>query len=79
MLEIGAQDIPQLLVFNKLDEIPPAQQPGDLVDSYDLGGRVVPRVFVSALKSVGIASLRAKISEIVLAATASSSPVSEGN
>ncbi len=79
LLEIGAQDIPQLLVFNKLDEIPPAQQPGDLVDSYDLGGRVVPRVFVSALKSVGIAPLRAKISEIVLAATASSSTVPEDN
>ncbi|RID99515.1 GTPase HflX [Simplicispira hankyongi] len=79
LLEIGAQDIPQLLVFNKLDEIPPAQQPSDLVDSYDLGGRVVPRVFVSALKSVGIAPLRAKISEIVLAATASSSTVPEDN
>ncbi|MBP6119464.1 MAG: GTPase HflX [Giesbergeria sp.] len=68
--EIGAQDIPQLLVFNKLDDIAPAQRPLNLVDSYDLAGRSVPRVFVSALKSLGMAELREKISEIVLAHTA---------
>lgn len=68
--EIGAQDIPQLLVFNKLDDIAPAQRPLNLIDSYDLAGRSVPRVFVSALKSLGMAELREKISEIVLAHTA---------
>lgn len=75
--EIGAQDIPQLLVFNKLDQIAPAQQPIDLVDSYDLAGRKVPRVFVSALKSMGLAELRAKISEIALVHSASSAETAE--
>lgn len=65
--EIGAQDIPQLLVFNKLDQMAQEQRPTDGVDSYDLDGRIVPRVFVSALESTGLAPLRAKIAEIVLA------------
>ncbi|AVO43274.1 GTPase HflX [Simplicispira suum] len=65
--EIGAQDIPQLLVFNKLDDIAPAQRPVNLVDTYELAGRSIPRVFVSALKSLGMAELREKISAIVLA------------
>ncbi|MBW7831663.1 MAG: GTPase HflX [Simplicispira suum] len=65
--EIGAQDIPQLLVFNKLDDIAPAQRPVNLVDTYELAGRSIPRVFVSALKFLGMAELREKISAIVLA------------
>lgn len=65
--EIGAQDIPQLLVFNKLDQMAQEQRPADGADSYDLDGRIVPRVFVSALESTGLAPLRAKIAEIVLA------------
>jgi len=79
LLEIGAQDIPQLLIFNKLDAIDQAQQPAALVDSYDLEGRVVPRVFVSALKSLGLAELRAKISEIVLADAASADVLPQAN
>lgn len=69
--EIGAQDIPQLLVFNKLDQMAPGQRPAEAVDSYDLDGRMVPRVFVSALESTGMAQLRAKIAEIVSAHGAS--------
>lgn len=69
--EIGAQDIPQLLVFNKLDQMAPGQRPAEGVDSYDLDGRMVPRVFVSALESTGMAQLRAKIAEIVSAHGAS--------
>ena len=65
--EIGAQDIPQLLVFNKLDDIPAERQPTTLLDRYELEGREVPRVFVSALQSIGMPALRAKLGEIVLA------------
>jgi GTP-binding protein HflX len=64
--EIGAQDIPQLLVFNKLDAMAPAQRPANLVDCYDLEGRSVSRVFVSALQSLGMSELREKIGAIVL-------------
>ncbi|MGP1628387.1 MAG: GTPase HflX [Giesbergeria sp.] len=79
LLEIGAQDIPQILVFNKLDEVSPGQQPVDLVDSYDLAGCSVPRVFVSALQSLGIAELRAKITESVLAQAAPPKELSSSN
>ena len=65
--EIGADDIPQLLVFNKLDEIPPDRVPIVLSDLYEVEGREVPRVFVSALKSVGMPALRTRLGEIVLA------------
>lgn len=65
--EIGAQDIPQVLVFNKLDEMDPPPDVGDLADSYDIGGRPIPRIFVSALKSVGISLLRETIADAALA------------
>lgn len=68
--EIGAQDIPQLLVFNKLDQIPEQRRPTQLFDAYDLEGKEVPRIFVSALQSSGMSGtsvLRAKLAEIVMA------------
>lgn len=65
--EIGAQDIPQLLVFNKLDEIPAERLPTAMSDQYEIEGRELPRIFVSALESIGMPTLRAKLSEIVLA------------
>lgn len=65
LLEIDAQDIPQLLVFNKVDEVPSSQQPISTLDYYELDGNSVPRVFVSALKSMGLPELRAKIAELV--------------
>ncbi len=63
--DIGAQEVPQLLVFNKIDELPPAQRPSACSDQYDLGGCLTPRVFVSALRSTGITELRLKIAELV--------------
>lgn len=65
--EIGADDVAQLLVFNKLDQIPAERMPPALADQYELEGRQVPRIFVSALESQGMSALRAKLSEIVLA------------
>lgn len=82
LLEIGAQDIPQLLVFNKLDQMDSGQRPtaqASQSDTYDLGGRLVPRIYVSALKSLGIAELRAKISEIVAARDASVAALLQSN
>lgn len=64
--DIGADDIAQLLVFNKLDQIPPERLPSLLADDYELEGREVPRVFVSALDSIGISTLRSRLGEIVL-------------
>jgi GTP-binding protein HflX len=68
LTEIGAQDIPQLLVFNKTDALGPEQQPLRLVDEYEIEGLQTPRVFVSAKSLKGVAELRQKLSSIVSAA-----------
>lgn len=58
LAEIGAADVPQILVFNKFDAMPDSQRPAALQDSYELGGVAVPRVFVSARSGLGLAQLR---------------------
>jgi GTP-binding protein HflX len=68
LTEIGAQDIPQLLVFNKIDALGPDQQPLRMVDEYEIEGVQTPRVFVSAKGLQGVAELRLKLSSIVSAA-----------
>lgn len=67
LAEIQADEIPQVLVFNKLDALPPEQRPPLLQDSYDLSGRRVPRLFVSARTGEGLAALRQQLSDIVVA------------
>lgn len=66
--EIGADDVPQILVFNKLDAIDPERQPALLQDVYELDGVQVPRVFVSARSGQGLAQLRQLLAERVLQA-----------
>ncbi|ABM94948.1 GTPase HflX [Methylibium petroleiphilum] len=68
LAEIDAAGIPQILVYNKLDQLDEEQRPRVLVDRLELdGGRRIPRVFVSALRGVGLAELRALVSEALLA------------
>ncbi|RGE42358.1 GTPase HflX [Comamonas testosteroni] len=64
--EIGADDVPQILVFNKLDAIEPERQPAVLQDEYELDGVPVPRVFVSARSGQGLAQLRQLLADRVL-------------
>jgi GTP-binding protein HflX len=56
--EIGAADVPQILVFNKIDALPEDRKPHALADSMELQGREVPRLFVSAHSGEGLADLR---------------------
>jgi GTP-binding protein HflX len=65
LVEIGAQDIPQLLVFNKVDALPEDQRPVRWVDEYEIDGVQTPRVFVSAKSLLGLAELRQKLSAVV--------------
>lgn len=68
LAEIDAAGIPQILVYNKLDQLDEEQRPRALVDLLELdGGRRVPRVFVSALRGMGLAELRTLVSEALLA------------
>lgn len=64
--EIGAADIPQVLVFNKLDQLDETQRPRDMRDLIEVSaGRRVPRVFISARSGEGMASLREIVSEAI--------------
>lgn len=72
--EIGAADIAQLLVFNKLDAVPPEQRPALLQDMYDLDGRPVDRLFVSAKTGEGLVALRQKLAQTLLAAQTDMTP-----
>jgi len=63
--EIGADRVPQLVVFNKLDALAPGQRPPALQDTMDVGGQVQARVFVSARTGEGLALLRQALAERV--------------
>ena len=63
--EIGAGDVPQVLVFNKLDALDAARRPLQLEDSFDLAGVQTPRVFLSAKNGEGIQALRLQLANIV--------------
>jgi len=62
--EIGASDVPQVLVFNKLDAIEKINFPLHLQDMFELkdafeeAGRSVERIFVSAQTGEGVPELR---------------------
>ncbi len=68
LAEIGADAVPQLLVFNKLDALDPERYPLQMQDQYDLDGAAVPRVFLSAQSGNGLDLLRSALSDIVKAA-----------
>ena len=62
--EIGAAEIPQLLIFNKLDAIEPENFPLQLQDSFDLDGVPTPRIFLSAMSGEGIPALRQQLADL---------------
>lgn len=63
--EIGAQDIPQLLVFNKVDAMEAGSLPLQTQDVFEIDGVQTPRIFVSARAGAGIAELRTLLAGIV--------------
>lgn len=79
LAEIGAADLPQLLVFNKLDAVPSERRPHLLSDTLEVQGQQVPRVFVSARTGEGLDRLRKTLSEHVGQMVATdTSPEAEG-
>jgi GTP-binding protein HflX len=61
--EIDARQIPQLLVFNKVDRLDAVQLPRTTVDAVERDGVATPRVFVSALSGDGLDALRHAIAQ----------------
>jgi GTP-binding protein HflX len=76
--EIGADQVPQVLIFNKLDAMDPAARPRSLVDVMELEGQGVTRHFVSAHEGTGLPGLRVLLAERVLARDAASGPDTPG-
>ena len=68
LAEIGAHDIPQILVYNKIDRLAPSQQPRSPVDWIERStGQRVPRVFISAVDGSGLDALRQLIAQATAA------------
>ena len=65
--EIGAQDVPQILVFNKIDALASDAQPVRLEDSYEIDGLQCPRLFLSARALTGLQGLRDHLSRLAAA------------
>ena len=62
--QIGAAEVPQLVVFNKLDRLDDTERPRVLRDSIELpDGGHAPRVFASARGGEGLTELRAAIAD----------------
>ncbi|MFV0678904.1 GTPase HflX [Ottowia sp.] len=59
--EIGAGEVPQLLVFNKLDAVDEGRLPTALEGTFELDGRTWGRIFVSARSGQGLDTLRAAL------------------
>lgn len=63
--EIGAENIPQLMVFNKVDALPDFRKPVQVRDFYELDGALVDRFFISAQSGLGLSDLRAELARRV--------------
>lgn len=80
LCEIGAENVPQILVFNKLDAIEKSIWPLHLQDRFDLrdafkgSSRSVERVFVSAQTGEGLPLLRTLLSHYAIDAPDVDSP-----
>jgi len=65
--EIGAGEVEQVVVFNKIDRLDETERPRVLVDSVELpSGRRVPRLFVSAVSGEGLEALRECIATLAV-------------
>ena len=75
--EIGAEDVPQWLIFNKIDNIPPERQPLEMSDLYEVDGLPLKRLFVSAQSGQGVPILRQMLAEEVLRTVSNPKPESD--
>jgi GTP-binding protein HflX len=63
--EIGASEVPQWLIFNKIDNLPLERQPLDRLDLYEVDGQALKRLFVSAQSGEGLSVLRKMLADEV--------------
>lgn len=73
--DIGADQIPQIVVFNKLDAMESATVPALLLDTMELDGQSVPRIFVSAHTGEGLPALRTLLAQHLAAHNPAAAPM----
>lgn len=66
LADIGAADVAQVLVFNKLDAMADETRPLQMHDHYTVDGVAIPRFFVSAKSGEGLAALREYLAQEAL-------------
>ncbi len=76
--DIGAEQVPQILVFNKLDAMDEANRPHVLSDQMELDGQPVSRIYVSAKTGEGLPALRALLAARVMNLKGGQGPMSPG-
>jgi GTP-binding protein HflX len=64
LAEIGAAEVSQIVVFNKLDLMAETERPRTLADMIEVDAGRVPRVFVSAVSGEGLELLRERVAAI---------------
>ncbi len=79
LLEIGADKVPQVLVFNKFDAIEKTRWPLHLSDMYEIEGISQARVFTSARDGTGLPELRQLLAQRAGSRSASSQDLPEGD
>ncbi|MBK0393238.1 GTPase HflX [Ramlibacter algicola] len=72
--EIGAGQVPQVLVFNKIDALEPSQRPRAAQDVFGLEGTPVTRVFASSRTGEGLPALRQELAVRAAAPAANPHP-----
>ena len=77
--EIGAAEVPQLVVFNKIDALEPGQRPLQPVDHFQVEGVQHPRVFVSSQTGQGLPELRRELARIVSEASRQADALAPGS
>lgn len=76
--DIGADEVPQILVFNKLDAMPQDRVPLALCDQMELDGHSVARIYVSAQTGEGLPALRELLAKQVMSAKGGQGPMTPG-
>jgi GTP-binding protein HflX len=75
LVEIGAGDVPQILVANQADRLEETERPRSPVDSVELpDGREVPRIYTSARTGDGVEALRAAMAQALQVRDGSDAP-----
>jgi GTP-binding protein HflX len=75
--EIGADTVPQWLIFNKIDNLPEERQPLLVQDHYEVDGLALSRVFLSAQTGKGLSTLREMLANEVMKTSPTDLPATD--